>query len=809
MKTLLFCTSYIAGQASWEQRYTRWLSHHRQSGLGQDAIVIIDDGSPFLPAGIPIVQAANLGRTPLSRETIVHFSQRLGRTRTMDFPGWWRSMFAALGLARLYGFERLIHVESDSFVLSERLARFLSERESGWTALWLPEFASPESAVQVLCADSYHLLESLVARGPYDFRDQPAEITLGFTHIEKSFIGNRYHELNRPIPADADYCVQTNAPDGIRAVRAIGKVRELESSYLQPVSLGVADPELSATFDTSAGDPVVQQRISELHHSFPYDAETSYRYGTLLYLNGDFRKARAALERADWIRPDHGLTCKFLAATRMQMGEIPGAASAAAISAHLRPSDSDVQNMAGAFLLQNGQAAKAIHYFEAALALHPENTAVLDNLALIDWTEPSIVAEFPSGFRGVQMSVRQALIERLKGNRLTMRGAATLLGFGVHYPADFDLLLHLAQVLNKETDTDAQTLFMCGNAFSVAGDRDAGLDAYRRAALLAPASDRIRNAVGYALIAQGGKGFGEGFALANTSWPKLNPPAFITSTEPWQGQQLVGGKLLIYQEQGVGDALLCLRFLPLIKAQSIDALLWLRPALAALVADQTPIPIFRSAERPDVAEVGATTVTSMFGLIDALQIDASQILRETQIEAPAAEVEKFRVKLAGRTYPAVGLCLFGNPARADDWLRSLSPSNLDALIHLTNVTWINLSIDQRPELEQLRKTLPSMIDVTGELTDFGSTAALIANLDVIIAIDSVVAHLAGALGKKVLLLAPTTVDWRWKIGEKNSPWWPSIETFAANRPGDFSSALAAVIARLREILSGSNPTKGV
>jgi ADP-heptose:LPS heptosyltransferase len=80
---------------------------------------------------------------------------------------------------------------------------------------------------------------------------------------------------------------------------------------------------------------------------------------------------------------------------------------------------------------------------------------------------------------------------------------------------------------------------------------------------------------------------------------------------------------------------------------------------------------------------------------------------------------------------------------------------------------------------------------------------------VIIAIDSVVAHLAGALGKKVLLLAPTTVDWRWKIGEKNSPWWPSIETFAANRPGDFSSALAAVIARLREILSGSNPTKGV
>ncbi len=793
MKTLLFCTSYIANASSWESRYRRWLQHHRQCGAQLAAITFVDDGSPFLPTDLPVIPAATMGQVDLPAESIIHFSEHLAGATKIDIPGWWRGLFAALALARHYGFHRLIHVPSDSFIVSERFASYLADTTSGWTTLQLGDRKATESVMQVICEDAFERLEAMVEKGPYGFAGQAAQHFLREMRVEHGFNGAHDHEVEQSILAGAD----SIESDLIGAVSTFPKHSPAAAPPVHPLELPRADTALTEAFESESTNSEFLQRAAGLHEAFPYDAETACRYGIGLYLSGDFVKARRVLERADWIRPEHGLTCKFLAAARMQQQELAGAIAAALQSARLRPEDSAALNMTGAFLLQSGKSIEAVRFFELALEQNPEDSSALSNLASVDWKDPATAMALPGGFHKIRMRVRAALIEKLRLNRLSANGAATLLGFGVHFPDDFADLLLLAKAVVQDPASDAQTLFFCGNAFGVAGEVANSLDAYSRAAQLAPESERLRGAIGYTLICQGESAFLEGFRMANDSWPQINPSAFISAPARWKGVTQPCRKLLVYQEQGIGDALLCLRLLPLLQTRSVDAVLWLRPELAELVLDQAGVPLVKHPERPGCDEVGADCATSLFGLIDAMEVDT--VPPPLMIKAPALDVERFRKMLASKTQLRVGVNLFGNPDRSDDWTRSLSAPEFDVLATLDGVDWVNLSVDERPEQRQLKETLPDMLDFRSELVNFKDTAALISNLDLVIAIDSVIAHLAAALGKAVFLLAPTTADWRWKIGNSMSPWWPDIEMFEAHAPGQFGLALEAVAVRVIEI----------
>ncbi len=790
MKTLVYCSADIPDESTWQQRYARWLEHHRGGLLAADALVMFDDHSPFAPPSLAVVAASRIGQDALPREALIRFADRLGRAQMSDSPAWWRALLSSVCVALHYGFERVIHVESDSFVLSQRLAENLSARTSGWTALWHPASQRAEVAINVLCRDAFHLVEQLAARGPFDFRGQVPGLILPFTGTAQGFGAAGDDDL-RQSSAAPDYAVNvTQPPENLQRSAAI------KGLALPAVALPHANPQqLAATRD--------EQQLRALSQAFPYDAKVLCQYGIAAYQSGNLIAARAALERSDWLQPEGALTVKFLGAVRMQQGELAGAVCAARQSARLNPSDADAHNMAGAFSLQAGSTIEAIDYFRSALALAPEASASLANLARIDWSEPTVLQHFPKGLRGIELEVRAALMERLRLNRLTPQGAAALLAFGVHFAEGFSLLVQLARALIADSESDAQTLFAAGNALVVSGDDRGALAAYQRAAELAPQSDRIRSAVGYASICQGGDLFGAGFRIANESWPRINPAAFAANPKRWAGNTQGASKLLIYQEQGIGDALICLRLLPLIKNSSIDASLWLRPELAALVAGQTGLPLLDSSERPDAVQLGFDSVSSLFGLIDALGITADRIPPPLTIEAPAQSVFLWAERLAPLKRLRAGLCLFGNPNRSDDWARSVAVQDIAALSELQQVDWINLSVDARPEREGLKGLLPGLVDVASDMKDFKATAALIANLDVVISIDSVIAHLAAALGKPVLLLCPTIADWRWKIGQVDSPWWPTVEVFKSAEAGNFALAMRAVARRI-DALAGSH-----
>jgi hypothetical protein len=218
MNCCLFCTSYF-DQSSQDGalRYRRWLEYYSQHRrwFGADRIALIDDGSPRARIDLPvaIVSADQLlpGRFP-RKPALFRFEQHLGRSDVFRFPGWWRSFTFSVSIARRYGFDKLIHIESDAFVLSARMAGHMRSLDRGWTAFWCPRYNRPESAIQVICRDSFDELVSWHERGVEFWSSNVcAERTLPFTHVCADYIGDRYGEYRRDIPAGADFSAQTGA----------------------------------------------------------------------------------------------------------------------------------------------------------------------------------------------------------------------------------------------------------------------------------------------------------------------------------------------------------------------------------------------------------------------------------------------------------------------------------------------------------------------------------------------------------------------------------------------------------------------
>jgi hypothetical protein len=211
MTTLLFCTSYAETEGSWERRYRRWVQAVQASGLHYDVLAIIDDGSPLLPDWAQTHQVGDVpaGSLSPSREPrLFHHAERLGRHDVLDFPGWYRSFAYSVRLARAAGADRIVHIESDAFVLSAEMVDWINGFSDGWAAPYSPTHGFPEMAIQVVAGSSLPTFAELFAK-PYDWlKDVNHEQALPFTHVVRPLLGDRYAG-NTPISRFADFSTQT------------------------------------------------------------------------------------------------------------------------------------------------------------------------------------------------------------------------------------------------------------------------------------------------------------------------------------------------------------------------------------------------------------------------------------------------------------------------------------------------------------------------------------------------------------------------------------------------------------------------
>jgi tetratricopeptide (TPR) repeat protein len=260
----------------------------------------------------------------------------------------------------------------------------------------------------------------------------------------------------------------------------------------------------------------------------------------------------------------------------------------------------------------------------------------------------------------------------------------------------------------------------------------------------------------------------------------------------------VSGKtILVHAEQGLGDTVQFVRYVPQIIARGANLIVQCDPLLLRLLSHSLPgaqvVPRGHPLPAFDL-HVPVMSLPHAFGT--TLKTIPSQV---PYLTAPPACVEKLSRRLGprGGTALGVGLVWSGNPGHYNDHNRSIPFATLiGGLAHVPGVRWF--SLQKGPGAEQL-SPLQSRFDVTDlapDLDDLADSAAAIGLLDVIVSVDTSIAHLAGALGAATWTLLPTPPDFRWMTGRDDSPWYPTMRLFRQPRAGDWDAVIESVAAQL-------------
>ena len=271
-------------------------------------------------------------------------------------------------------------------------------------------------------------------------------------------------------------------------------------------------------------------------------------------------------------------------------------------------------------------------------------------------------------------------------------------------------------------------------------------------------------------------------------------------TQPlWLGNEALEGKtILLFGEQGLGDTLQFSRYAPLVAARGGRVVLEVQPALASLmgrlegvhqvVAKGEPLPRFDF-------QCPLMTLPLAFGT-GLASIPAPQ----RYLGADAAHLARWHPRLGPHLRPRVGLVWSGNADHANDHKRSI-PFALLARLFDIDCQFVSLQKDYRKE-DVAALDASGVLRMDAHLSDFADTAALCELMDVVISVDTSVAHLAGALGKPLWLLLPQVADWRWLTKRADSPWYPSARLFRQDAAGGWESVMDAVRGALGALEAG-------
>jgi tetratricopeptide (TPR) repeat protein len=278
------------------------------------------------------------------------------------------------------------------------------------------------------------------------------------------------------------------------------------------------------------------------------------------------------------------------------------------------------------------------------------------------------------------------------------------------------------------------------------------------------------------------------------SYPKLNTPM-------WLGEEPVAGKtVVVCQDEGMGDAIQFARYVPMLAARGANIILVVEEPLCPLLKG------LRGVSHCLPKKQGMTVPPFDFHIA----IDSLPLVFGTRLDTiPAAKaylplpdagrVQAWEDRLGRREMLRVGLVWSGNPKHSNDRNRSI-PLRLLSTIMDADAMFVSLQKAPRPQDVATLRERSDIVDHAALLTDFTETAALVSCLDLVITVDTSVAHLAAALGRPTWILLPYVADWRWLLGRDDSPWYPTVRLFRQTAPRDYASVVDHVHAELKVLI---------
>jgi tetratricopeptide (TPR) repeat protein len=256
----------------------------------------------------------------------------------------------------------------------------------------------------------------------------------------------------------------------------------------------------------------------------------------------------------------------------------------------------------------------------------------------------------------------------------------------------------------------------------------------------------------------------------------------------WDGSDLAGKTILLHAEQGYGDTLQFIRYAPLVAARGGRVVFECQPALVRLLRSVEGIDrIFPTGETLPGFDVHCPLLGLPLAFKTRLDSIPSKV---SYVFADPASIENWRSRIQNTPGQKIGLAWAGNPRHKLTRHRAITLMQLAPLAQATGAVFF--SVQKGPAAKQDRPAAMKLIDCGEHLNDFADTAGLIANLDLVITVDTAVAHLAGAMGKPVWILIPFSPDWRWLLERTDSPWYPTARLFRQKTLGNWADVIGAV-----------------
>lgn len=435
----------------------------------------------------------------------------------------------------------------------------------------------------------------------------------------------------------------------------------------------------------------------------------------------------------------------------------------------LNPQHAETHFRLGVIRMVRQRGAEAIPCFRRAIELDPSHAEAYNNLGLLEQADGR----------------PEAAVERFE--------KAIGLRNGSYYAAEYNLArafaalekpvrasdAYAAAVAHCPEHTDAR-LGLAGTLMSL-GRPEEAVTHLRAAIELCPDSVAAHLNLSVALLKLGQ--WAEGWPLYE--WrlrrPGVEPRGFHQPR--WTGSPLHGERVLLHSEQGFGDTLQFARYVPLVRQCGGIPILECQPPLVRLmrtlagveevIAQGDPLPVFD-------CHAPLLSLPGIFGTTPDAVASAAPYLT-----ADPGQSALWAKRLADTPpHLRVGLTWAGNPHNPYERTRSIPLEMFRSLSGLKEVSWFNLQKDAPP--------LPDFLPMIEECSDFAENAAAVMNLDLVISVDTAMAHLAGVLGRQVWTLLPYAADWRWLLERSDTPWYRSMRLFRQPRLGDWESVLANV-----------------
>ncbi len=548
----------------------------------------------------------------------------------------------------------------------------------------------------------------------------------------------------------------------------------------------------------------------------PHRASIWHNLGEARRAQGRMAGATRAYHHALRLRPAYPKAWAGLAALLHKTRRIKSAARASMRALALDPGFAEGWLIAGSILLERRAMERLPTILHRAVRLAPDSPPAWLALAggLGETAEPglplacaqravALSPDRPAGYvNHAGLLIGQGRLDAAQAMHDRLRSLAPLEGYAeagdslvAALRGDFTTAVSLARrslVLQPASPAAFINLSLAEHG---GGQAERARRGNERAMVLHPESDVARFNLSMVLLAQGD--FANGWRLYESRW-RMDRVAYPAHAPRWQGGDPAGRSFLLVAEQGQGDTLHFVRYAPMLAALGAQVHLMVQPSLVRLLAGLPGIASVRSTtEPPPVCDacIPLLSLPLVFGTTLATIPAAVPYLRASEQDRGT-----WKRRLDGERRLKIGLVWAGS-AHNDQFLAHMVDRRrslpLAALAPLAGVQGVRFySLQKGPSAAETPPPRLDLVDWMDAVEDFADTAALVAELDLVISVDTSVCHLAGALGRPIWMLSRYDSCWRWLRDRSDSPWYPTMRLFRQDRPGDWTPVILRVRAAL-------------